>query len=903
MAFISSSFSNRKLQDRRYTTTAAGTLGDSQEAFASVLSIGSNEVFTDTRYIMTSSLPFSGSTQDGFITSASRVDSTLTGDSDLNVAKYWFQKKLTPGGSTVSGKYETWFFLTGSLSSVSEQTIDNSQVTNFLSPKFGAASIGLAHAENANPGYNVRVYITNTDSQPGDGGSGAVEASNYVFDYKTGVLSFVNNSVSPTTSQYVWMSAYQYVGRTLESQITDGTLSGGDTVSLHISASEGTGFSLANNATSSFESGSAGITVTATSATNKITIGASTDNVTFNTINASSINADLIEATQYIVSSSITYMTQSFSSGSTIFGDTNDDTHQFTGSISILHTGSGYGFELSGSSINIDAGSSGSLFLGTYNVGYDISSVFSITGSGLIVSQSNLPSNHYNMIKVGEIEMVDYTGGGNPSFLLDVKQNRAIVISSSNANAPIANIQANNTKFYDNSGNELAVFNNSQNKLFNSTNIELTPDSTLYLNATSNLNIRAGGTSDDGAYNSNKALFIGQSFTNSTLNLGTSVKPISLANIYPLFKGAITASAVSSSGLLFASLSGNPTHTDSIFTVVYDTGSGQFYYTGSYGAGGGDTTNLVASASAGIRFEDSDSGFSTSLIGTASFSASGPGLSIDVASDTITYTIDPDTLVAGTTDSSTFNFTSSQALTASKVNVVDIESAASAHALVFTSGGIDTGQNVQLATDASQLVYFPGSSILRTGTSTGTNNISLSPSALTAGASVSTFSLLNTDTTTINFGSAATTINIGDANGTVNIAGSASIAGNLIVQGTLTSINTTDLNVEDQFILLNSSSSDPDSDGGIVIQTDGNANGTALFYDNSSNRWALAQSSSVAWNDISATAHQYVVSVSQSAAAPTGNPSNFGLDDASRYGMMYVDTSDTTDGGLYIYLP
>ena len=32
----------------------------------------------------------------------------------------------------------------------------------------------------------------------------------------------------------------------------------------------------------------------------------------------------------YIVSSSVTYMTQSFSSGSTIFGDTSDDTHKFT---------------------------------------------------------------------------------------------------------------------------------------------------------------------------------------------------------------------------------------------------------------------------------------------------------------------------------------------------------------------------------------------------------------------------------------------------------------------------------------------------------------------------------------------------------------------------------------------
>ena len=44
------------------------------------------------------------------------------------------------------------------------------------------------------------------------------------------------------------------------------------------------------------------------------------------------INGNLV-ATQYIVSSSVSFFTQSFSSGSTIFGDTLDDTHLFTGSL------------------------------------------------------------------------------------------------------------------------------------------------------------------------------------------------------------------------------------------------------------------------------------------------------------------------------------------------------------------------------------------------------------------------------------------------------------------------------------------------------------------------------------------------------------------------------------------
>lgn len=59
----------------------------------------------------------------------------------------------------------------------------------------------------------------------------------------------------------------------------------------------------------------------------------STGNITLN----GDIVADgNITAQNYIVSSSVTYLTQSFSSGSTVFGDTPlDDTHQFTGSVFI----------------------------------------------------------------------------------------------------------------------------------------------------------------------------------------------------------------------------------------------------------------------------------------------------------------------------------------------------------------------------------------------------------------------------------------------------------------------------------------------------------------------------------------------------------------------------------------
>jgi len=46
------------------------------------------------------------------------------------------------------------------------------------------------------------------------------------------------------------------------------------------------------------------------------------------------VHGDIV-AENYIVSSSITFMTQSFSSGSTAFGDSLTDTHSFSGSLNI----------------------------------------------------------------------------------------------------------------------------------------------------------------------------------------------------------------------------------------------------------------------------------------------------------------------------------------------------------------------------------------------------------------------------------------------------------------------------------------------------------------------------------------------------------------------------------------
>ena len=56
------------------------------------------------------------------------------------------------------------------------------------------------------------------------------------------------------------------------------------------------------------------------------------------TINGNLVVTGSLTAQQFIVSSSVTYLTESFASGSHKFGDSSDDTHQFTGSVYVNGT-------------------------------------------------------------------------------------------------------------------------------------------------------------------------------------------------------------------------------------------------------------------------------------------------------------------------------------------------------------------------------------------------------------------------------------------------------------------------------------------------------------------------------------------------------------------------------------
>lgn len=158
------------------------------------------------------------------------------------------------------------------------------------------------------------------------------------------------------------------------------------------------------------------------------------------------------------------------------------------------------------------------------------------------------------------------------------------------------------------------------------------------------------------------------------------------------------------------------------------------------------------------------------------------------------------------------------------------------------------------------------------------------------------------------------------------------ITGDLIVEGSTTSISTTDLVVEDKFILLASSSAANSTatsdDGGIIVQrginSSGNAVGTALFYDADRAAWAINKASGsvtdageidtlpshTSTGDLGGELNIITVDIQSGAPQSTGGSVNrprplIGSDTGNfNLGQMFVDTTDNTgDGGLYIYLP
>ena len=197
MAINQEKKSNRLLGNRRFTSADLNT---SQEAFSNVNDLNAGEIYTQQDLIPESGLPFSGSSQDG---------------ETSGVVKYYFRQRLTK--SNVANDVFFFMFPTGSNSGVTPQLIQDGQQNNFISPKYSVSSLANANTEDSTPGYGVKVFKSTSTNSGSLGDSDIVSANDYQFDFKTGVLQLES---ALNSNDIVYMTAYQYVGDTLNTGLT-----------------------------------------------------------------------------------------------------------------------------------------------------------------------------------------------------------------------------------------------------------------------------------------------------------------------------------------------------------------------------------------------------------------------------------------------------------------------------------------------------------------------------------------------------------------------------------------------------------------------------------------------------------------------------------------------------------
>jgi hypothetical protein len=182
----------------------------------------------------------------------------------------------------------------------------------------------------------------------------------------------------------------------------------------------------------------------------------------------------------------------------------------------------------------------------------------------------------------------------------------------------------------------------------------------------------------------------------------------------------------------------------------------------------------------------------------------------------------------------------------------DVESIASGNASTITIGGTALNPTISANTAAvtngsanlvtgDQVYDFVTSEIasLPAGADTtydisvtdGSNQASIDLNAGGSGSGTDSVNIVGTTN--------EVTVEGSGSNITIGLPNDVTIAGNLTVNGTTTSINTNEVNIGDNIIVLNSDETGtPSQDGGIEIER-GTSSNAKLFWDESADRWTM----------------------------------------------------------------
>jgi hypothetical protein len=213
----------------------------------------------------------------------------------------------------------------------------------------------------------------------------------------------------PTLSKLVIKNGFNSKG---DSQIT-GSLNASSGFVGALTGNASTATTLATSRTINGTSFNGSENVTVTAAANTLTGGTLAANISgssltsVGTLNSLAVAGNVtvtgtLTANTYIVSSSLTNMTVAFASGSTAFGNSSDDTHNFSGSLSIL------------GSINAGTGGITGSFKGdgAALTGVTATAVFPVSQTNPVLSTTKLFSNDggNTFVYVGQVTGSTYAG-------------------------------------------------------------------------------------------------------------------------------------------------------------------------------------------------------------------------------------------------------------------------------------------------------------------------------------------------------------------------------------------------------------------------------------------------------------------------------------------------------------
>jgi hypothetical protein len=142
------------------------------------------------------------------------------------------------------------------------------------------------------------------------------------------------------------------------------------------------------------------------------------------------------------------------------------------------------------------------------------------------------------------------------------------------------------------------------------------------------------------------------------------------------------------------------------------------------------------------------------------------------------------------------------------------------------------------------------------------------------------------------FGSNA--VQIGDSNDVVTIGNTLKVTGDLIVNGDTTTLSTTNLSIEDQFITIASGSTSP-TDGGLVVSKQSDGAGYGFGYDTATTRWGFQDGLAINATGIVPDAFVGAIEV-HATAAPSSAPVYGG--ELNGFGTIHVKKNT---GDIYIY--